>query len=80
MVVPISRVALVTAGLSQLEGVRSTAHFVVAIIRGLGGSLTQATQEAFAKAVRGTTIQVKNLPQSQQKQCVQLRRSLPKKK
>ena len=51
MVVATSQVGVVENGLSQLRGVISKTHFTVALIRGLGGNLTLASRETFAKLV-----------------------------
>ena len=47
-----SLVGVVKNGLSQLHGVTSRAQFLVALLRGLGGNLTQSSRLMFAKQVR----------------------------
>ena len=51
MVIGTSLIGVVENGLSQLHGVTSRAQFTVALLRGLGGNLTLAIREAFAKQV-----------------------------
>ncbi|XP_013392185.1 cytoplasmic dynein 2 heavy chain 1, partial [Lingula anatina] len=50
-VVETTLVGVVMNGLSHLHGVQDKTHFAVSLIRGLGGNLSEATREAFAKEV-----------------------------
>ena len=52
-VVETSLVGVVLNGLSHFTNVQDRSHFVISLIRGLGGNLMQATHENFAKEVRG---------------------------
>nr|CAD7430090.1 unnamed protein product [Timema monikensis] len=51
LVVTTSLVGIVMNGLSQLHGVSTRAHFTVALVQGLGGNLSLASREVFAKQV-----------------------------
>nr|CAD7453925.1 unnamed protein product [Timema tahoe] len=51
LVVTTSLVGVVMNGLSQLHGVSTRAHFTVALVQGLGGNLSLASREVFAKQV-----------------------------
>ena len=51
LVVETSLVGVVSNGLSHLHHVSNKAHFAVCLIHGLGGNLSEASRELFAKEV-----------------------------
>ena len=52
-VVETTLVGVVMNGLSHLYCIQGRAHFAVALIKGLGGNLTESCRENFAKEVYG---------------------------
>ncbi|CAH1776602.1 unnamed protein product [Owenia fusiformis] len=51
LVIESSLIGVVMNGLSHLKGVQDKAQFAVAIIKGLGGNLNEASRENFAKEI-----------------------------
>ena len=51
LVVPTTLVGVILGGLSHLRGVSSRGEFACAVIRGLGGNLSEAAKETLAKEV-----------------------------
>lgn len=51
LVVPTTLVGVILGGLSHLRGVNNHAEFACALIRGLGGNLTESSKVSLAKEV-----------------------------